>query len=138
MDKLTAARRALDKFEAMVEDPSRDEKTRDAAIQRFEFTAEICWKALQAILKRDYNQEVRYPKGCYETAFQVDLIDEDLCLALNRTAKDRNLTSHTYHEGLAQAIYGRLPQHAAAFGQLLDALEAVAGPESGDGGTSPA
>ena len=121
MDKLIAARRALDKLDEIVKDPSRDAKTRDAAIQRFEFTAEICWKAVQAVLKRHYDQEVRYPKGCYETAFQVALIDEDLCLALNRTVKDRNLTSHTYHEGVAQAIHGR----------LLDALEAVTGPGPG-------
>lgn len=122
MDKLNSAKRALGKFEEILEDPSLDEKTRDAAIQRFEFTAEICWKALQEVLKRHYELEVRYPKGCYEAAFQVALIDENLCLALNRSVTDRNLTSHTYHEGVAQDIFERLPEHAKAFHQLLEAL----------------
>ncbi len=100
----------------------------DAAIQRFEFTSEICWKALQQELKLSYAEEVRYPKGCHEAAFRVGLIDEDPCLALNRTVRDRYLTSHTYHEGLAAEIFGRLPVHAKAFKALLDALDR--GPEN--------
>lgn len=123
MDKLISAEQALARFEAILADPRQDEITRDATIQRFEFTSEICWKALQEVLKQKYDLEVRYPKGCYQTAFQVALIDEDLCLALGRTVKDRNLTSHTYHEGLAQHIYGHLPAHAKAFRELLNCLQ---------------
>lgn len=124
MEKLKSAENALARFEAILSDSDRDEKTRDASIQRFEFTSEICWKALQEVLKVEHDLEVRYPKGCYNTAFQVSLIDEDLCLALNRTIKDRNLTSHTYHEGVAQQIYRNLPGHAVAFRRLLTCLGA--------------
>lgn len=119
MEKLISAENALGRLEAILADETGDEKTRDASIQRFEFTSEICWKVLQEFLKQEYALEIRYPKGCYEAAFQVSLIDENLCLALNRTVKDRNLTSHTYHEGLAQRIYQNLPKHAAAFRSLL-------------------
>jgi nucleotidyltransferase substrate binding protein (TIGR01987 family) len=123
MDKLTSAKRALDRLESILVHGAMDEITRDAAIQRFEFTSEICWKALSAYLLAHYDLEVRYPRGCYETAFDVGLIDEDLCLALNQSVKDRNLTSHTYHEGLAQQIFERLPDHARAFRNLLDRME---------------
>lgn len=119
MEKLTSAEKALAKFEAILADTEKDEKTRDASIQRFEFTSEACWKMLQAVLKEHYMLEVRYPKGCYETAFQVGLIDEALCLELNRSVKDRNLTSHTYHEELAEQIYQRLPSYAKAFRELV-------------------
>ena len=122
MDKLISAQKALARFESILADDSQDEKTRDASIQRFEFTSEICWKALQDFLIEKYDLEVRYPRGCYETAFEVALIDEDLCLALNQTVRDRNLTSHTYHEGLAQQIYERLPDHAKAFRKLLNTV----------------
>jgi nucleotidyltransferase substrate binding protein (TIGR01987 family) len=124
MDKLDSAEKALAKLEAILLDPVRDEKTRDASIQRFEFTSEICWKLLQEVLKDDYMLEIRYPKGCYEAAFQVGLLDETLCLSLNRTIKDRNLTSHTYHEGLAQQIFENLPEHAKAFRLLLESIKA--------------
>jgi hypothetical protein len=105
MEKLISAKKALVKFEEILADPAKDEKTRDAAIQRFEFTSEACWKLLQAV--------------CYDAAFQVGLIDEELCLELNRSVKDRNLTSHTYHEGLAEQIYQNLPGYASAFQRLL-------------------
>jgi nucleotidyltransferase substrate binding protein (TIGR01987 family) len=121
MEKLASAQKALKKLESILQDPV-DEKTRDAAIQRFEFTAEICWKALQFTLKEKFSEEIRYPKGCYEAAFRVGLINEELCLALNRTIRDRNLTSHTYHEALAEEIFQRLPTHAASFRALLDVL----------------
>ncbi|HKK19496.1 MAG TPA: HI0074 family nucleotidyltransferase substrate-binding subunit [Opitutales bacterium] len=122
MEKLILAEKALAKFEEILADPVKDEKTRDAAIQRFEFTSEACWKLLQAVLKEQYLLEVRYPKGCYEAAFKVELIDENLCLELNRSVKDRNLTSHTYHEELAEQIYQQLPNYSKAFRQLLLSL----------------
>ena len=64
MEKLESAKNALARLEAILSDPDGDEKTRDASIQRFEFTSEICWKALQEVLKQVYDVEVRYPKGC--------------------------------------------------------------------------
>jgi hypothetical protein len=55
MEKLASAEKALARFEAILSDPVQDEKTRDASIQRFEFTSEICWKALQESLKQAYD-----------------------------------------------------------------------------------
>jgi nucleotidyltransferase substrate binding protein (TIGR01987 family) len=122
MEKLASAEKALSKFESILADTTGDEKTRDASIQRFEFTSEACWKLLQFVLKEHYILEIRYPKGCYEAAFKVGLIDETLCLELNRSVKDRNLTSHTYHEGLAEQIYQHLPDYAKAFKGLLSQI----------------
>ena len=128
MEKLESAKNALARLEAILSDPDGDEKTRDASIQRFEFTSEICWKALQEVLKQVYDVEVRYPKGCYQAAFQVSLIDEDLCLALTRSIKDRNLTSHTYNQELSEMIYRHIPIHAKAFALLLNQLQTVIDP----------
>lgn len=123
MDKLNSADKALSKLEEILAEGGNDEKTRDASIQRFEFTSEICWKALQVVLKTKFLLEVRYPKGCYDAAFKVGIIDEELCLALNQTIRDRNLTSHTYHEGLASQIYQNLPAHAKALRALVERLK---------------
>ena len=51
MEKLESAKNALARLEAILSDLDGDEKTRDASNQRFEFTSEICWKALQEVLK---------------------------------------------------------------------------------------
>ena len=37
-------------------------------------------------------------------------------------ADDRNLTVHTYNEALANAIFARLPQHAAALEGWVKAM----------------
>jgi hypothetical protein len=37
-------------------------------------------------------------------------------------ADDRNLTTHTYHERLAEAIFARLPQHLATLEFWLTAM----------------
>ena len=41
----------------------------------------------------------------------------------DKSVKDRNLTSHTYHEGLAEQIYQNLPDYAKAFGCLLSQVK---------------
>ncbi len=38
-------------------------------------------------------------------------------------ADDRNLTAHTYNEGLAEAIFKRLPGHLATLEAWLGAMQ---------------
>ena len=38
-------------------------------------------------------------------------------------ADDRNLTAHTYNEGLAKAIFGRLARHGVTLSSWLDAIQ---------------
>ena len=88
---------------------------RDAAIQRFEFTFELCWKWLQKRLQEE-GIDGRSPKQVLREAYALGwLTDEDLWLAM---VQDRNLTSHTYIEEIAADVYKRLPAYAAAIQQL--------------------
>ncbi len=50
------------------------------------------------------------------------LPDEKAWLAM---LADRNLTSHTYDEELAQAVYSRLPQHLLLLQQLQRTLSGL-------------
>ena len=84
----------------------------DAAIQRFEFSFELAWKAIQEALKKE-GLGCQSPKSCLREAFAQGWIeDEDAALAI---LDDRNLTSHTYNESLAQVVFDRLPAHLAFF-----------------------
>lgn len=93
---------------------------RDAAIQRFEFTIELAWKSIQKFLR---SEEIlcNSPKQCFKEAFKFGLIQEDS--AWIEMMEDRNLTSHTYHEGLAQAIYKRIPNYLPLLNHLKKALQ---------------
>lgn len=92
----------------------------DAAIRRFVFSIELGWRALRVVLARDHGVEVASPKPALQQAYRLHLIDDEaMWLDMLR---DRNLSSHTYRESLAQAIYARLPGYAALLKKLAAAL----------------
>jgi nucleotidyltransferase substrate binding protein (TIGR01987 family) len=102
---------------------------RDAAIQRFEYSTEACWKAAQSVLSMQFGLELASPKSVIRASAQNALLTEaDARLAMD-LVDDRNLTAHTYNEALAQAIWSRLPGHLQVLSNWLLALErAVASP----------
>ena len=95
---------------------------RDAAIQRFEFSFELAWKAIQEALKKE-GLGCQSPKSCLRAAFAQGWIeDEGAALAM---LDDRNLTPHSYNEALAQVVFDRLPAHLAFFRRLEARLREV-------------
>lgn len=74
----------------------------DACIQRFEFTIELFWKFLKKILENQ-GKIVVQPKMVLKEAFASRLItDEEAWLSI---LEDRNATSHSYNQDLADEIY---------------------------------
>ena len=71
---LQQAERALSSFKplAFIESPSMIE--RDAAIQRFGYTTEACWKAAQAVLLEHSGVEAASPKTVIRAAAQNGLL----------------------------------------------------------------
>ena len=51
------------------------------------------------------------------------MFDEEMTREALVMAYDRNLTSHTYNEELAQQITSRIPQHAVVLKHWLLAVE---------------
>jgi nucleotidyltransferase substrate binding protein (TIGR01987 family) len=92
---------------------------RDAAIQRFEFSFELSWKAIQKALRGE-GIDAASPKGCFREAFRLGWIrQEEPWLSM---LEDRNLTSHTYDANLAEVVYRRLPAHLVALRDLAARL----------------
>ncbi|HCS78741.1 TPA: nucleotidyltransferase [Patescibacteria group bacterium] len=85
---------------------------RDATIQRFEFTFELAWKLMHAILA-DNGIEVYGPKNTFREAARLQLIDNvEIWFTF---LEARNLTTHTYKEDNAKYVYRK----AKEFSQLL-------------------
>jgi nucleotidyltransferase substrate binding protein (TIGR01987 family) len=99
------------------------EVTRDAAIQRFEYTVEAVWKYLQLYLREKEGIDCYSPKSCFREAKNAGLVDEDEAVQALEMVDDRNLTSHTYHEGVAQNIYEKLPAHVSLMEKLLKEMD---------------
>lgn len=104
--------------EALKEPPTA--LVRDACIQRFEFSFELGWKAIQEQL-REQGQNCQSPKSCLREAFKQGWIEDEK--AGVELLVDRNMTSHTYDENLAKAIYTRLPKHLKFLNQLKVCLQ---------------
>jgi nucleotidyltransferase substrate binding protein (TIGR01987 family) len=97
------------------------EWTRDAAIQRFEFTFELAWKATMHLARKYGVESGASPKQIIKAAFKVGWIEDDALWL--KMLEDRNRTSHTYKEQLAKEIYDRLPDYRDAFKKLLEQLK---------------
>lgn len=107
---------ALSRFEEGLALPV-DPVVRDACIQRFEFTFETAWKAIQADASAE-GLECTSPRDCFRTAFRMGILDLQETSWL-KMVEDRNRTSHTYDEETAEEIYRSLRGYAQLFGALL-------------------
>lgn len=118
-ERLSVAARALASLRelALLREPSAVE--RDAAIQRFEYSFETCWKAAQRFLLEREGNDVGSPKAAVRASREAGLIDEDEAASALAMADDRNLTVHTYNEALARAIFSRLAQHLVVMERWL-------------------
>lgn len=100
---------------------------RDAVIQRFEFTFELIWKALQLYLEHR-GLECGSPRATLKKAFAEGLIqtpeEADVWLQM---LDDRNLTSHAYDEALAQRIYQNIAQsYTPLLGRMAECIQPLA------------
>lgn len=76
-----------------------------AVIQAFEYTFEVFWKTFQKIGQSE-GVSIGSPKAAFAFAYQSGLIEnENVWLDL---LNDRNMTTHTYHEVVANQIYIRI------------------------------
>jgi len=76
--------------------------TRDATIQRFEYTFELTWKVMQSRVLLE-GKEAPSPRQAIRTAGQVGLIEDVEKWLGFQTA--RNYTVHTYDESVADWVY---------------------------------
>ena len=71
-------------------------------IQAFEFTHELAWKTMKDFLNHKGNNEIYGSKDVVREAFSFRLIDEgEVWMDM---IKNRNRTSHTYNEKVAEEI----------------------------------
>ena len=106
--------KALARLRSALDQP-KTEWTRDSAIQRFEFTFELAWRAI-ARLAREEGIDSPSPRAALRTGLKLGWIrDDEIWLTM---LDDRNRTSHTYNEKVAEELYSRLHGHHSALLEL--------------------
>lgn len=119
---LASLRRAA---ERSLRDPD-DEEVRDAVIQRFEYSYELCWK----LLKRQLELELPNPAEADRMSF-VELVREGAERGFIaapdhwlRYRHQRNLSSHVYDAAKARSVHSAALEFLGDAEALLTQLEA--------------
>jgi nucleotidyltransferase substrate binding protein (TIGR01987 family) len=116
----------LSKSLKLIHDPCYQmlyEELRDSVIKRFEYSIDTFWKYLRVYLEIVHKVvigPVISPKAVFRAALNIQFITqeefEDLLLVID----DRNLTSHTYNEELAEAISKRIENYYILINSLVE------------------
>lgn len=124
MEKINAMVQQYKNAVDRLDDALRQEKNeyvRDSAIQRFEFTFDMAWKTLKAVLETE-GVRCASPRGCFREAYKQGLLEyEETWISM---IEERNRTAHTYKEQTAEEVYGQLPKFLELFKELAGRLEA--------------
>ena len=115
---LTEFEKALTSLEQALAAPKTD-LTRDATIQRFEFCVELSWKSAKKIMGSDTTA----PKQVVREMAQNSLV-QDIAFWL-KAIDQRNLSSHTYRESLAEEVYAFAKEFLPVAQQLLATLKTL-------------
>ena len=92
---------------------------RDAAIQRFEYSVELSWKLAREYLLANEGLDIASPKAVIRALREGSIIEMEESINALKMIDDRNLTSHTYNEALADQIYQRLEEHYRIMSTIL-------------------
>ena len=113
---------SLEKLVSKYSDNQTDVILRDALIQRFEYSTEAFWKYLKAYLQTEHNLSANSPREVIRTGLTAKLYSEETSQKLLQMLDDRNLTSHTYVEELAESIAHRIPDYSKNMSEVMTQL----------------
>jgi nucleotidyltransferase substrate binding protein (TIGR01987 family) len=117
--------RALESLQELVPQYLENKQSiilRDAMIQRFEYSTEAFWKYLKAYLLTDHNLSANSPREVIRIGLTAKLYSEEISKELLQMLDDRNLTSHTYVEELAESIAGRILAYSKNMHAVMHSL----------------
>ena len=127
--RIAAFKEALDKFAylaridlAEIKEKLADERLIDGfqngRAQKFEYTTELCWKAIKAFLKERDGIDEAAPKKVIKAYYVGGYAAEDDYLLLLDAIEDRNRLSHIYDAETFTLVLARLPDYAALFERI--------------------
>lgn len=114
---------AFNKLNQFAKQELKDDLDKAGLIQGFEFTFEQCWKAIQKAAGPE-GVKVASPKAAFTWAMEkgwIPATSENIWIDM---LTDRNLTSHTYREEIANGVIGNIHRvYVAAFTELLKSMK---------------
>ncbi len=98
---------------------------RDGVIQRFEYSIESLWKFLKIYLEINKKMIVQgtSSRSVLRSALKQNLLTQKEYAVLLLCIADRNLTSHTYNEEIAEAIHSQIPMYYQTMTIIAERLQ---------------
>ena len=90
--------------------------------QKFEYTLELCWKAIKVALKDQEGIDEASPKKVVKAWYLAGHMPEDDYLLLMNAIDDRNKLSHIYDSDEFKVIVSRLPDYAKLLQRVAHSL----------------
>jgi nucleotidyltransferase substrate binding protein (TIGR01987 family) len=112
------ARTDLAEIRQMLHDERLIDGFQNGRAQKFEYTTELCWKAIKAFLKEKDGIDEAAPKKVIKAYYVGGYITEDDYLLLLDSIEDRNRLSHIYDAETFNHILARLTDYAALFERI--------------------
>lgn len=97
---------------------------RDGVIQRFEYSIDTFWKFLKLYIEIKHGVVVEppSPRAVLRTSLTTQLVTQEELDSLEDCVSDRNLTSHSYNEEVADKIYTHIPRYYQVMKAIVDRL----------------
>lgn len=107
-------------------DPRLIDGLQNGKAQKFEYTMELCWKAIKVFIKQREGIDEASPKKVIKAFYLAGYLPEDDYLELIQAVDDRNKLSHIYEKRVFDLIITRLPQYAGLLQRILDTMQKAA------------
>jgi len=115
--------RAIEDFENLKEERYR-EHLRNSKIQSFEFCVDTLWKFLKLYFEKEKGMSLEAsPKSVFRNCFKFGLTTEEDTKKLLKMVDDRNISSHTYHEELAETLNKRVGEYYQLMNKIVEQVE---------------
>jgi len=97
---------------------------RDSLVQRFEYSIDTFWKLIKIYLQEKHKiVTAASPTAIIRDAFTAAIVTKSESDILIECVKDRNLTSHTYNEELAEEIVEKIPDYYDLMKKIVNRIE---------------
>ncbi len=116
---------ALDQLSEFVNKGQLSKFEKQGLIQCFEYNYELAWNTIKDLFESQGEQNILGSKDAFRIAFKRGLIKNGETWM--KMVTSRNLTSHTYHEALAnQVVASILTEYYIEFKTLRESLKIIA------------
>lgn len=118
---------AIKKFTSMHHGTEDYLIVRDSVIQRFEYSTDSFWKFLKIYLEvvQKVPIESSSPRSILKLALFSKIITEHELNVLLQSLSDRNLTSHSYNEEVAEMIQSQIPLYYVTMKEVVERIEII-------------